>query len=89
MVDRNTKQIDAGKTVILSSTTGTAVIPLILTPVVKGNFVNKGRNCELSKVGNVVNILNALNLYCKREITMVVLITDENMACLAKKILKG
>lgn len=42
MVDRNTKQIDAGKTVILSSTTGTAVILLILTPVVKGNFINKG-----------------------------------------------
>lgn len=49
MVDRNTKQIDAGKTVILSSTTGTAVIPLILTPVVKGNFVNKGKKLRSRK----------------------------------------
>ena len=47
MVDRNTKQIDAGKTVILSSTTGTAVILLILTPVVKGNFINKGKKLRI------------------------------------------
>lgn len=51
VVDRNTKQIDAGKTVILSFTTGTAVILLILTPVVKGNFINKGKKLRIIKSG--------------------------------------
>lgn len=51
MADRNTKQIDAGKTVILSSTTGTAVILLILTPVVKGNFINRGKKFQIIKSG--------------------------------------